>query len=532
MSPCAQRFSAVSLAAAVWLHALSCGGGAPAPRNQVDMRAARPTLRLVALTDLSGYLEPCGCQSRPLGGVDKAAARLRELGADGAPSVLVAAGDLLFHDAGQHAADLSPEVSAQQSWEAETLAQALGSMSLVAVAPGTADLDRGLDTLRNLAKRGGFSLLGAAGGRTDLLLRRGEVAIGLWGMTLRQRDDVQQALARAQQLTDALRGDGAEIVVGLVSADARAARQLAGATTGLDFLVHGGMDLAEVQPPERIGSTTLLRAAHQGHGLLVVELTRRGDGPFADRSAWTRQVDQQALQHRIAELVTKIAAWERDAHADRALIDEQRARLQRMRTALAALDTEVPAFGNTFAARFIDLDATTPSDPQIGALLDAHDRRVNDHNRVALAHVRTPAVAAGSAGYVGAERCGQCHSDALAWWQGHAHGRAYATLERLHKQWSLACVSCHVTGYGKPGGAAIVQNAGLTDVGCESCHGPGSLHVADPDVEDEKNVHREVPEALCVGCHNPEHSDRFAYAPYRAGLIAPGHGLPQAGAKP
>src|SRR3954467_5460688 len=38
-----------------------------------------PDLRLVVLTDLKGYLEPCGCTSRPLGGLDRLAARLAEL---------------------------------------------------------------------------------------------------------------------------------------------------------------------------------------------------------------------------------------------------------------------------------------------------------------------------------------------------------------------------------------------------------------------------------------------------------------------
>ena len=92
-------------------------------------------------------------------------------------------------------------------------------------------------------------------------------------------------------------------------------------------------------------------------------------------------------------------------------------------------------------------------------------------------------------GYVGhARAAATCHETALAWWKGHAHGRAYATLEQRNKQFNLSCVGCHVTGYNQPGGATVVQNQGLTDVGCESCHGPGSLHVADHDVDADKNV--------------------------------------------
>jgi hypothetical protein len=74
----------------------------------------------------------------------------------------------------------------------------------------------------------------------------------------------------------------------------------------------------------------------------------------------------------------------------------------------------------------------------------------------------------------------------------------------------------------------VVNNKGLTDVGCESCHGPGSLHAEDQDVDPAKNVSLTVAEAVCKQCHNPEHSDRFVYDAYRAMLIAPGHGLPAA----
>jgi hypothetical protein len=99
-------------------------------------------------------------------------------------------------------------------------------------------------------------------------------------------------------------------------------------------------------------------------------------------------------------------------------------------------------------------------------------------------------------------------------------------LVKVDKQFSLSCVSCHVTGYGKPSGATVTHNEGLVDVGCESCHGPGSFHVQDRDADEAKNVKLDVPESLCVQCHNEEHSDQFAYEKYKAKLMAPGHGMP------
>jgi hypothetical protein len=187
--------------------------------------------------------------------------------------------------------------------------------------------------------------------------------------------------------------------------------------------------------------------------------------------------------------------------------------------------------GNRFEARLLELAPSTPGDPAVRELLRAHDKRVNQHNQKALAGREPLPVAPGDATYTGVETCAPCHAPAVAWWRGHAHGRAYATLVKRDKQFNLSCVGCHVTGYGKPGGAAVVQSSGLTDVGCESCHGPGSLHAEDPDIATDKNVRLAVAESVCVECHNKEHSDRFAYAAYKAMLMAPGHGLPPPGTK-
>ena len=245
-------------------------------------------------------------------------------------------------------------------------------------------------------------------------------------------------------------------------------------------------------------------------------------------SRWTRESQQRVLDARIAELAARVAEWRRDPNIDKRLLAEQDARLTALRSELAALRTPPRPQGNAFSAQFIELAPETPGDPDIRALIDAHNKRVNEHNRVALASLMPKPVAPGMPGYAGSARCGDCHAQAEAWWQGHAHGTAYATLEKRDAQFNLSCVGCHVTGYNRPGGATVVHNEGLINVGCESCHGPGSLHAHDPDVDASKNVQREVPEITCKQCHTPEHSDRFEYATYRAKLIVPGHGLPAA----
>jgi hypothetical protein len=101
---------------------------------------------------------------------------------------------------------------------------------------------------------------------------------------------------------------------------------------------------------------------------------------------------------------------------------------------------------------------------------------------------------------------------------------AYLTLQKRSKEYNLDCVGCHVTGYEQPGGSTVTHNldGALVNVGCESCHGPGAAHSADPEVA----ILRHTPESTCVVCHNKQHSDLFDYDAYLEMLVVPGHGLP------
>jgi len=103
--------------------------------------------------------------------------------------------------------------------------------------------------------------------------------------------------------------------------------------------------------------------------------------------------------------------------------------------------------------------------------------------------------------YVGPDVCAACHPTALAVWKETPHARAVATLEREHHAHDPACLRCHVTGLGHPGGP-------IPEVGCEACHGPGSAHVAAPAVG-----YGDLPMSMaaCVACHTHDTSPDFRW---------------------
>jgi hypothetical protein len=154
--------------------------------------------------------------------------------------------------------------------------------------------------------------------------------------------------------------------------------------------------------------------------------------------------------------------------------------------------------------------------------LAAYYRLVNETNRVQLADRIPPPVPAGQAGYIGIDRCAGCHRSEKRFWAKTVHAKAYATLSTESKEFNLDCVSCHVTGYGRPGGSTVTHVDKLKDVQCEVCHGPGSLHAEAPTT-----VHVPTPKPdaqLCLGCHHPPHVEGFDAVAKMGEIIGPGHG--------
>jgi len=137
--------------------------------------------------------------------------------------------------------------------------------------------------------------------------------------------------------------------------------------------------------------------------------------------------------------------------------------------------------------------------------------------------------------YVGAARCKGCHNaadsgDQYGRWTQEKHSKAFEVLASAEAkkygkergvddpQKSDKCLKCHVTAYGKP--AAEVHRTFDPKLGvqCETCHGPGELHMrermkAAATAGKEKPAYTEVsadeivrnPDGkLCINCHNEE----------------------------
>jgi hypothetical protein len=137
----------------------------------------------------------------------------------------------------------------------------------------------------------------------------------------------------------------------------------------------------------------------------------------------------------------------------------------------------------------------TPDGQENPALreLDRYAKAVRDRHYLTLMRksAHPSQVVNTAATYVGSEKCIDCHKDradnSAAMWNASKHAHAYKSLETVAKRPSLRqfdgeCIRCHTVGYDfKSGFEDAVKTPHLMNVGCESCHGPGSAHSEKPD---------------------------------------------------
>jgi len=167
--------------------------------------------------------------------------------------------------------------------------------------------------------------------------------------------------------------------------------------------------------------------------------------------------------------------------------------------------------------RVFNLGPEVADDPVSTAIFRRYQRRVSDQNLIDdFPRVATEA-------FAGNEKCGSCHAEAFAQWKSSAHAHALETLEKDGSGRDPECVSCHVVGLESTKGfVSREKTPSLTDVGCESCHGPGGEHARAPYL----NRLAKIGEKACLNCHTRNTSPNFEFLTYWKNIQ---HGLGKTG---
>ncbi len=524
---------------AVMFTLIRCRAGEGPPAASAAGVAAWQPARIAELyftTEVSGYIEPCGCTTAQLGGLPRLAAVLKR---GRAARGLVDAGNLLFPSEG------FDEVSRDQHrLKAGLLARVYRRLGVSALNVGPGELHEGAEFLKTLQHEGATPFVSAnirpVGGHgpevaASFLRTIGKIRVGITGATPPESAygaNGMTALEYAPAVTaevQSLRERGADVVVVLTHLSQADARELAVTVPGIDLILRapGTPFGSPLTGPERVENTVIAEAGQQGQyvGRVTIAL-----GPAAptqplaldegDRSyrRWRRLTER-----KIKAFTTEVEAWKDDptkaaaVKAKRGLIEGLAAKLARPPPRLA------PPTSPYVRIEQVALSHTIKPDAEVEAMLTTYYSQLEAMN-AEKGDPKKCAPVPGQPTYVGTAACAQCHPEAVAFWRKTGHGKAWETLVTRGKQYDLTCVGCHVVGYQKPGGFCRVKDvAGYEDVGCENCHGPGSEHVRTSEAE--SIVLRSTPATCADQCHVPEHSQEFEFASYLLRVTGPGHAV-------
>lgn len=167
-----------------------------------------------------------------------------------------------------------------------------------------------------------------------------------------------------------------------------------------------------------------------------------------------------------------------------------------------------------------------------------------------------------TAEYVGTKKCKICHNKAeegaqFTKWESGPHAKALETLKsdaakaiatkmglKVDAASAPECLVCHVTGWGSASGyklnvdaadvKAVKLNEDLVGVGCESCHGAGSLYkskktmvgIADGSMKPEDFGLTKITAETCTVCHNKK-SPTFKGFDYAVRVKEIAHPIPE-----
>lgn len=522
--------AAIAASSVSFLACEGCKGGGERTPVAPAFESNSPTARLYFVSDPAGALEPCGCVKDQLGGLDHLAAWIAGERTKAPHYALVSAGPLFFMD---------PEISAdrrgQDLAKADALAKSLATLHLAVFAPGKNDFAAGPEELVKLTKASGADLLLANAEGAVPIQKNGAIReingikFGFIGASLfKEGLPIHEAVRGA---ATELKKQGAQVLVAVLATGRGEAKRVADAVPELAAIVVGspggrGEANTKTPPAERVGNVVIAETGNHLQTVVALDFFVKATDQKSlvfDSASIDREQKVADLTRRIDDLKKKIEAWEKDPLISKADLDARKADLTKLQAEKAGAGAAVSAAAGSYVRYEIrEVRETLGSEPQIKSELASYYKTVNEQNKIAFADRKPPPVPRGQASYVGIEACTTCHEEPRKVWDGTHHAKAYKTLADQSKEFNLDCVSCHVTGYEKPGGSTVTAVSKLKDVQCEVCHGPGSLHAANPKV---KPIASRPSEEVCLSCHHPPHVIEFDAKAKMSEILGPGHGL-------
>jgi nitrate/TMAO reductase-like tetraheme cytochrome c subunit len=397
------------------------------------------------------------------------------------------------------------------------------------VGVATQDMALGLSFLKDIAAQSSFPWLSAnlysksAAGPVfspTTIVEIGSLRIGLIGLTgkagnlIKESDDV--LIKPWQEVLPPIVADltaKTDMLVLLSNLTPTENKEIA-KHYDIHVIVQSGISAGNLAPT-LIDNTLICQTAKQGKQLGIMNISWQTSKTWGEKTAEKLAKAKQSLDRidwqlskynkypdpieDLKELPGKLQAYQNTL----LLHDNLRQEIDTLTNQLSKPEETaiVPA---TFKNSFIAMQTSLPNDPTVQKIVEGINREINeagqkkstDENILTSTHT-------------GWEACKNCHAEIFNAWSQTPHAKAYATLLNKRQQFNVDCLPCHVTGItDENADLSLTLPAGMRNVGCEACHGPGKRHVGAPaQFKPVKNPAT----AICLQCHTTDHDDSFDY---------------------
>ena len=429
-----------------------CGKETVEHLNKVS---SAPVIHVVFTGEENGYLEPCGCSEKQLGGFPKRHTLINHLRKKDEDLILLSLGDLIG------------KVGRQDEIKMETALEALDQMGYAAHNIGEKDLDMGTDLLGYISQISNVDFISSnidfasqALETKHFIIKEIEtkdvtLKIGILGIVspgLIQSDyqdiEVMDPVLSLKPLLNDLH-DKTDILVLLSHAEMEESVEIAEACPELDLIISGHLVDRPDLYIEKVNHTYVIPVGEKGK--YVGEIT------LSPQQKQTGEDEYFKCLPPVIEITP---------------LDE----------------------------RFADSS-------DIAMLLKIYQQRLKDEELLAQVFKSDTL---SNMTFVGNDDCAVCHNKTFKHWEGTGHASAYETLVKAEHEYDPECVGCHVIGLNYFTGFETIESTPeLKGVGCESCHGAGSDHK-----ETQSKDYGRVGVENCEICHNDEHSPNFEFKDY------------------
>lgn len=446
----------------------------------------KPAVVIAATGQMHGYFEPCGCSDPQYGGVSRRAELLRQIEQRGWPVIPVDLGGTL------------KRVRQQSQFKFQTLLAALRDMKYRALALGTEELQLGAGWL--------LSQHVPNDQEPDLTLSFLAANVVLFGtpeLGTPVRHRIVEVGDRRIGLTAIYDPELLDSSTNLDDETVQVLDPIESLKKAVASLQTEGVDLIVLLSHARL--TTSKELASQFPEIPLILSTGPVEEPMTNNPLKVGGSTIVTVGHKGKH--TGLVGWYPDAAGEKFRFD------------LVKLDGE----------RFKD-------DPRMIEHMKFYQEMLRDSK---LAETEPALQHPSGASFVGAEKCGECHTKAFAKWSETGHAYAFDSLREgrrgIPRTFDPECLSCHVTGWHPQqvlrydsGYINEKLSAHLLGNQCENCHGPGSRHielVENDDLEAARKLVRvtlKQAQTFCYDCHDLDNSPHFDFEEYWPEVAHPG----------